>query len=322
VSVALLLLGVQFASTQDSAPYAGLTLMRPSTPITNMPPQAAGIFYGEASGVLQYAHPGSLVVAGREDYSDKAFRDVSAAGGTVLIYLNPMIDNMVGRYHRMLFDRSACGPATSLWPGDYKANAWGYLNDFRVGSVLQRKLECVLENMVSENPHMAGWFADDVGSRSWYPGIDWDTWGKANQEAYRAGAVALVKTFRTVADRHGLLLLVNGTWGAGSLASAGGGYPDMGEHGNALADGGFVEHHDGQLEYFGPYACSAQWAAESPVTKGKAFNYAVTMTAAGFAEYRDSHCFAYVNQQPDYDGAPAWGTFHRTGLPSRVPSRR
>ena len=40
--------------------------------------------------------------------------------------------------------------------------------------MLQHKLECVLETMVAENPHMAGWFADDLGSRSWFPGFNWD----------------------------------------------------------------------------------------------------------------------------------------------------
>ena len=320
--VAPLLLGVLVAVTPAPSPYAGWSpRTHESAQVTNMPPQAAAIVYDEPSQALPYAHPGGLVVAGRDNYDAEAFREVSAAGGTVLIYLNTMIDNSYGRYHRLLIKRSRCGPATPLWPVTRKANEWGYLNDFRVGSVLQRKLECVLEKMVSENPHMAGWFADDIGSRSWYPGVAWDGLSKRQQRAYRAGAIALVRTFRTVADRHGLVVIVNGTWGAGTLASAGGGYPEMDEHGNALADGGFVEHHDGQIDYFGPYACSSQWAAESPVTEGTAFNYAVTMTAAGFREYRDSHCFAYVNLQPDYHAAPAaWGTFHPTGLPSGVPS--
>ena len=321
IAAALMAVGVEVATTQTPSPYTGWSASTASsTPITNMPPQAAGVVYGEADGALPYAHAGALVVAGRDNYDDKGFRDVSAAGGTVLIYLNPVIDNSYGRYHRMLVDRSICGPSTSRWPGEFEANEWGYLNDFRVGSAVQRKLECVLERMVSENPHMAGWFADDIGSRSWYSGIEWDSWKKADQEAYRAGAIALTRTFRTVANRHGLIFIVNGTWGAGSLAEAGGGYPEMDEHGNALADGGFVEYHDGEIEYFGPYACSAQWAADSPLTKGKAFNYAVTMTAEGFAEYRESRCFAFVNQQADYGGAPAWGKFHRTGLPSHVRS--
>jgi hypothetical protein len=289
-----------------------------SSPIQNFPPQAAGVTYGTSSGAEPYAHPGGLVVAGRDNYQAQAFKNVSAAGGTVLIYLDAVIDNPHGRYHDMLINQSVCGPATSRWPGSPKANSWGYLSDFRVGSVLQRKLPCVLEQMVAENPHMAGWFADDIGSRSWFPGFDWDSWGSANQQAYREGAVALTQSFRDVANRHGLMFLVNGTWAAGSLASAGGGYPDPDKAGNALADGGFVEHHDGELGFFDSYGCSPQWAAQSPVTKGKAFNYAVTNTAAGRDEYVDSNCYAYVNQQADYDSAPPWGSFHPTGLPSRV----
>jgi hypothetical protein len=283
-----------------------------------MPPQAAGIIYGAGSVAARFAHPGSLVVAGRDNFDDPAFQQVSARGGTVLLYLDPMIDNPHGRYHRLLNDESICGPATERWPGSPRANRWGFLIDFRVGSVVQRKLACVLDLMVAENPHMGGWFADDVGSRSWYPGIDWKAWGGANRRAYRAGAIALMKTFRRVADRHGHMVMVNGTWSAGSLAAAGGGYPDMNQHGMALADGGFVEYHDGQLPYFGPYGCSAQWAAQSPVTKGKAFNFAVTRTRAGFKEFKDSDCYAYVNLQTDYENASPWGRPHRTGLPARV----
>jgi hypothetical protein len=295
----------------DAPPYVG-------GPIQNFPPQAAGVTYGPASGAAPYAYPGGLVVAGRDNYQEQAFKTVSAAGGTVLIYLDAVIDNPHGRYHDMLINQSQCGPATSRWPGSPRANSWGYLNDFRKGSVLQQKLPCVLETMVAENPHMAGWFADDLGSRSWFPGIRWASFGSANQQAYREGAIAMTQTFRDIADRHGLIFLVNGTWAAGSVGSAGGGYPNADEDGNALADGGFVEHHDGEIDYFGPYGCSEQWAAESPVTKGKAFNYAVTYTSAGRDEYVDSNCYAYVNQQADYDSAPPWGDFHPTGLPSRV----
>ena len=128
----------------------------------------------------------------------------------------------------------------------------------------------------------------------------------------------MTKTFRKVADRHHLIFLVNGTWAAGSLATAGGGYPNPEKSGNALADGGVVEHHDGEIGYFGPYGCSKQWAAESPITHGKAFNYAVTSSYAGSIEYLKSSCYAFVNNQPDYGISSSDGTFHPTGLPTRV----
>jgi hypothetical protein len=166
--------------------------------------------------------------------------------------------------------------------------------------------------MVAENPHMAGIFADDLGSRSWFPGFDWESF--PDKAAYRAGAIALTHTLRSVADEHGLVFIVNGTWSAND----GGGYPNVGQHGNALADGGFVELHDGQISFFGPYGCSSQWAAQSSVTKGEAVSYAVTKTFAGRAEYANSGCYAYVNQQSDYNGVAPWGDFHATGLPSEV----
>jgi hypothetical protein len=281
--------------------------------ITILPAQAAGIFYGvPPSGAQAYAHPGGLVVAGRDNYRDRAFQEVSAGGGSVLIYLDAVIDNSYGRYADMLVNASACGPATSRWPGNHRANQYGYLNDFRVGSVLQSKLRCVLEAMVAENPHMAGWFADDVGSRSWFPGVDWASF--PDKQAYREGAIALTRTLREVADEHGLVFIVNGTWSAND----GGGYPDVAKSGNALADGGFVEHHDGEIDYFGPYGCSAQWAAQSQVTKGKGINFAVTRTAAGREEYVRSGCYAYVTQQTNYGTTAPWGEFHATGLPSHV----
>ena len=117
----------------------------------------------------------------------------------------------------------------------------------------------MLETMVAENPHMAGWFADDLGSRSWFPGFDWA------QLPGQGGLPGTVPSrsprhFAVVADEHGLIFLVNGTWSAND----GGGYPNAAKSGNALADGGFVEHHDGQIDFFGPYGCSSQWAAQSP----------------------------------------------------------
>lgn len=291
------------SSAPDATPY-------PPSHGRRSTPQPGGLVYGSSSPALAYAQPGGLVVAGRDNYQEKPFERVSARGGTVLIYLDPIIDNDHGRYHALLLLRSACGPAVGRWPGDHRANKWGRLTDFRPGSVLQQKLECVLETMVRENPHMSGWFADDVGSRSWFPGIDWAAF--PDKRAYREGAIALTQTFRKVADKYGLIFLVNGTWSGDD----GGGYPEHDTHGNALADGGVVEHHDGQIAFFGPYGCSGQWAAQSPVTEGDAVTYAVTSSPAGTEEYVNSGCFAYVGQQKDYGRVVPWGAFHSTDLPS------
>jgi len=291
--------------------------------ITNTPTQPAAFIYSDspsAAATKAYAHPGAMVVAGRAAYADQAFKDVSAGGGSVLIYLDAMIDNNYGRYHELLLNVSECGAAVPRWPGGPKANEYGYLADFRVGGIEQGKLECVLEKMVSENPHMAGFFADDIGSRSWYPLINWGSWSTTDQQAYRDGAIALVKTFRKVADRHGLFLMVNGTWSGGALASDGGGYPDMSKSGMSLADGALVEHHDSDgPAYFQNYTCSTQWASESPLTHGKAFNWTVNNTDNSRDEFVAAGCYAFAGTQAEYsDAPPPWTGFHPTGLPNKV----
>jgi hypothetical protein len=296
----------------DSTP----TPPAPPAAITNLPSQPAALVYGDdAQPPSSYDHPGALVVAGRVNYGGAGFKAVSAAGGTVLIYLDTVVNGgTYGRYHDMLISSSECGGAVPNWPGAPKANSFGFLMDFRVGSVEQNKLECVLEKMVAENPHMGGWFADDLGSHWYFPSLDFNSW--SDKAAYQAGAIQLTKTFRKVANEHGLIFIVNGTWDDGN---DGGGYPDPNKFGNALADGGMVEHHDGQESFFGPYGCSTQWAAQSPVTKGKAFMYSMSASASDRDAYSALNCYAYTASQSDYSNAPApWSGFHATGLPSKV----
>jgi hypothetical protein len=293
-----------------------------ATILTNRPAQSFSLAYngpGQSNAAEAYAQPGGLVVTGQGNYGDQVFKDISAAGGTVLVYLDPLL-NETGAgatYQNLLNNASACGAAVPLWPGNFHANDSGYLNDFRVGGIEQSKLHCVLEQMVTDNPEMGGFFVDDIGSRSWYPGFSWNTF--PDQQGYRDGAIALTQTYRQVADEHGLIFIVNGSWNAGTLSAQGGGYPDMNQPGNALADGGYVEHHDGQISYFGPYGCSTQWASQSSVTHGTAFMIAGMATSAGVTEYTNSNCYAYVQQQTDYSViAPPLGPFHPTGLPSKV----
>jgi hypothetical protein len=299
---------------------------RPSAaPIYNLPAQPASVVYGSpgANGAMSaYAHPGGMVLASRGNYDDQVMKDISAAGGHVLIYLDCIVWNTTGRYHDRLFNSSTEGAAVPEWPGPVSANSTGNLADFRLGGVLQSKLEAVMELMVSENPHMAGFFMDDVGSRSWFPNFNWSTFGSTNQTDYRAGAIAVCQTARRVADRHKLIFMVNGTWTSGTLANDGGGYPVLTAHGNSLAEGGCIEHHDGEIAFWGPYMdpTTSQWGEASPVTNGKPFCFAIMAGSAGVTEFVNDGRAAWVSQQTSgqYDGVAPYsgGTFHPTGLPS------
>lgn len=291
----------------------------PSPTIQNLPGQPALTAYGSSSAAIPYAKEGALVIAGRDQYDEAPFKNAAAAGATVLIYFDAVIDNPYGRYHELLNKRSECGPATARWPGSPKANQWGYLNDFRVGSAVQAKTRCVLEKMIAENPHLGGIFADDLGSRSWFPGFNWSTWGSTNQQAYRAGAIALAQTIHDVAVEHGLMVMVNGTWTAGTLASNGGGYPTMGVDGLSLADGGYIEHHTtSEVSYWTAYARGRWGTAPGSVSQGKPFMYVQANTDAERNAYSKAGAFSHLSTQRSYDTATVWGPFHRTGLPTRV----
>lgn len=173
-------------------------------------------------------------------------------------------------------------------------------------------------------PRIPRWAAGSptTSARSWFPDIDWSKWSATDKKAYRDGAIALTRTVRQVADEHGLIVIVNVIW----TANDGGGYPDQTKAGNALIDGGFVEHHDGQIGFFGPYACSAQWASQSAVPRGKAFMYSVTDTSNGLAGISQVRLL-FLSGQTDHGrlriGTSTMGVVprHRTSLTSPEVSR-
>ena len=297
--------------------------------VLNQPANPGLLMYADGappvSVVANWAKPGALVVVGRTNYNDPWVHTMAAGGATVLLYVDPVIDNDTGRYHDKLLNASEFGPAVPKWPGNPVANEWGSLNDFRVGSVLQQKLPGVLELAVAENPDISGFFLDDVGSRSWFPGINWDSWSNADKEAYRNGAIAITQTAGAVADENDLFLMVNGTWGATGVAGrGGGGYPNRALHGNSLVDGGFVENHDPdtQFAYWAAYADpdTSQWGADTP--RGLPYMW---FSNVGSSADRDkwiaSGLAAFASSSP-YDGrALPFGTFTDFHLPNRATTQ-
>jgi hypothetical protein len=297
-------------------PGSATAVKRPAvSAMVNLPTQPAAVMYGSTSGTSPYAQPGALLVVESTLLGNQVFKDAAAAGCTLLAYLDTVALNTNGIYHQALYNSSVYGAAVPQW-GTYMANTGLPLADFRVGGIEQGKVAGVLDKIVTDFPHIGGFFADDLGSRSWFPLINWSTFPAQDKADYRAGAIALTQTFRNVCDRHGLVFMVNGTW----YGNDGGGYPDSTKHGNAVADGGMVEHHDTEIAFWTPYATSTQWASQSPITQGKAFHFAIMATSAGVTEFVDANVFAYVSLQSDYTlAAPSpWGSFHATGLPSKV----
>ena len=279
-----------------------------ATGLAPLPPQPAGFFYNSEPSSA-WAKPGALVICGRDNCGGQGFKNVSAAGGTVLVYLDTIVNVKAGRYHDPMLNQSACGPAIGTWPGSGRFNSWGYVNDVRVGGALQQKLPCVLETIIRENPHIGGFFADDLGGDNGHTQA-----GLPKEEDYQA-AVALSRTFRSVADKYKLMFVPNGGWEGGH----GAGYPTRTTSGNALADGVCVEHHStGELNYWRGYLTSSQWASQSSLTHGTPFHIIITYPA-DFSAYRNANFNGFIANQSDYANAGTpWSGFHATGLPNKV----
>lgn len=315
----------QSAATTVGALRAGATASaRPPTVIgssaapINRPANPAAVVYNNSSltNPSAWAHPGALVIAGRVEYTGAWVTTVANGGGTVLIYIDAIVWNTIGHYHDLLFNASQFGAAVPKWPGNPNANSTGDLADFRVGGVLQSKLAGVINLAISENPKISGIFLDDVGTRSWFPNFDWTSWSSTDKEAYRAGAIAVVQTARTICDANNLFLMVNGTWTAQSTSGIGdGGYPTRNLHGCSLVDGGYWENHS--FDQFGvDYGQSAQWASYASGRKNYMW-YVNVGDSATRDQWVAANAAAYASSTP-YDGSGApWTTFTDFHIPHK-----
>lgn len=307
---------------------------------SNRPTQPMRYHYDQQP-LSAWSQPGALVIAGlgRSDIgpvgispayegTDPGYIAASESGATVIAYIDPIIDNDWGLYHELLmheFDSlgRTVGPEAQLWPGNHVANEWGNLGDFRVGSVIQQKFGAVLSLMLDECPWLAGFWIDDTGSRSWFPGFSWeDDFTDTDRAAYRAGAIELVKTARQVCDTKRMadgrrrIILVNGTWTAGTLLSDGGGYPNPNLHGCSLVEGAEIEHHTID-SWWTAYANGSQWATEAS-TNGVPFIVASCETDAIQDDFIAANILSHSESAES--STTVWGPFHETGLPSnRVP---
>lgn len=272
-----------------------------------------------------WAHPGALVVAGLTNYNDPWIHTIANAGATVLLYFNAFdmyFDGVGGGpYTNMFFQASEYGPAIPRWPGDIKSyqfpdGSWVYMADIRTaadgGGILQAKLPGVLQRVLSDNPHLSGFFMDVLGTYAWNLEIDFSTWTATEKAKYRRGAVAIAQTCRTLADAHNLFIIANGTW---LKDPQGGGYPDTTQHGCSLVDGGCAENQPYDTFWEG-YLNAAQWGQATP----RKLPYGLGIKNANDTAYTNAwktHC-AYAQYGVYAGGTPApWGGFTDFRLPRR-----
>lgn len=286
----------------------------------NRPTNPAAILYNSVTGTTSaWAVPGALIVAGRENYDDPVFHTLAAGGATVLIYLHMSLMNTVGRYHDMLYNSSTFGGTVPGWPGGpWVIDQYGNLADYRVGSLLNSKLPGLMALMVSENPHISGFFFDGLGTRA-TPGdggFDWDTF--PDKEDYRAAAIAQCQIARTFCDANDMFCLANSNFQAGDIASAlGGGYPDRMQHGCSLVDGAFIEEHPTIDAFYTNYCNSTQWGSATP--RNKAYMWASNVgNSSARATWASSNLVAFSSDDDYTTGlVTPWGSFTNFGMPHR-----
>lgn len=291
-------------------------------PAANRPTNPLAIVYpdnppGQANASL-WAHPGALVLVGRNNYDQAWVHTMADGGATCILYLDCLVENVVGRYDDLLHNASVVGPDVPRWPGSPMFNEFGFLQDFRVGGTLQAKLPGVLDLIASELPHISGIFLDDCGTRAW-TSMPWDSWSNSDKEAYRNGAIGIVQTARAKADQYNWLIIVNGTWqDAGAVGVGSGGYPNPLIHGCSLVDGGTTETHLPDA-FWTAYCNGAQWATATPrdLPYMLSINDNTTARNTWIASNLVSH-----SRGGDYSTIDVpWGSFTNFNMPNRlVPS--
>ena len=254
------------------------------------------------------------MVAGRDNYQDRAFERRLGRRRHRAGLPRRRHRQHYGRYHALLNNASVCGPATSRWPGGYRANQWGHLNDFRVG------LGAAAEAQVRPGDDGAGEPAHGRlvrrrrGVAVLVPGV---RLAPLPRTSGPTGPVRsrLTRTFRRVADEHGLVFIVNGTWGAND----GGGYPDAsrsrerpGRRRVRRAPRRRARPTSGPTHALGSGPRSHPSPGAGPSTTRSHTRPRQETSTPG------PNCYAYVNQQSDYGRSPSWGSSHATGLPTRV----
>lgn len=260
-------------SAAVSGTTTGTVIPPPAGTVTNRPTNPCLIAFHDtavmsAANVAAWAKPGAMIIAGRNNYALPWVKQVAAGGCSVLVYLHPNMMNTVGRYPDKLYNASEFGAKVPDWPGGpWRIDEYGFLGDARPGSLLNQKLPGVLNLIISENPHVSGFFLDGLGTNA-VPGAGGFNWGSfPDKQLYRAGAIEQCKIVRGICDEKNLIAIVNGNWDA----TQGGGYPDSSKHGCSLVDGGMIENHppEGPSGWGNQYsnAATAQWGIEVPRLK-------------------------------------------------------
>jgi len=155
------------------------------------------VAYEADTGVIDYAKPTALFLAGPPVRYKPSFQEARRRGSKVFAYVHPsnLPDKVInpnqletymnGRANVPIWPyKTATGASRSNWPGtvliDIRSPAWlDWLASF-LGKLIASK-------------QFDGVFLDTLGARLWNPSVAWDTWPVAEQQEWTAASVNLAR---------------------------------------------------------------------------------------------------------------------------------
>jgi hypothetical protein len=221
-----------------------------------------GIAFKTSTNVHLYAKPTAMVIAGRcATHSVSAeMQAVRAGGGEVLQYIIPseVPDNLTycAQGRDQLYYTSY-GKTVPLWP--WKASdgstrrKWpdSKMTDIRPGSAWITHTVSYIEGLMRSGK-VDGVFLDTVGARTFAALAKWDSWSKAEKDAYTLGNLELVKRLHESRNRinPNFIIVNNSVWYRADAV-------ELAAQGEKYVNGVSLEHHASTSTWHRNYAAKS-----------------------------------------------------------------
>jgi hypothetical protein len=194
--------------------------------------------YSKTTNVSLYAKPTAMLISGRCNADNAAFKSARAKGAEQLVYINPVErpNNHVCDADKKFYMNNY--GAVPLWPYPSYGQRYSWpgmkLTDMRPGSKWILSVVAYVEKLMREKK-VDGVFLDTTGARLWSSGAKWDSWSTSERNQWTDGNIDLVRRLdaKRKAINPDFIIMNNGTWDRGD---------SRGYAGEKYVDGVVLEH--------------------------------------------------------------------------------
>jgi hypothetical protein len=168
-----------------------------------------------------------MVIAGRCNRNDPAFRQARSRGAEVLLYISATArpDSRVCRLDNELYMNDP--GRVPLWPfpseGERVSYPKTHMTDMRPGSPWIQHVVDYVEQLMRDG-QFDGVFLDAMGARTWDKLAQWENWPQNEKDVWTDGNIDLVRRLdeRRRAVNPGFIIVTNGFWDRGDPRGFGG----------------------------------------------------------------------------------------------------